>query len=207
MRLPVVKDKFTFGAKGLFGPGVGHFGASTLSDATSNVNGALVPIHNLSGLLTAEVTPNPRLMFYFYYGGDYAGREDEANATTTTLGAPTAAQSTTGVWGGTWKAPTAAALGYGSRLLSNSACNTNANPGYNGSSTGYYSGGGCGAQTRDVQEGTGGYWYDIYKGDRGRLRQGLQYSYAVREGWSGASGIGAKGIENMVFTSLRYFLP
>jgi hypothetical protein len=58
-----------------------------------------------------------------------------------------------------------------------------------------------------VQEGTGGYWYDIYKGDRGRLRQGLQYSYAVREGWSGASGTGAKGIENMVFTSLRYFLP
>jgi hypothetical protein len=29
----------------------------------------------------------------------------------------------------------------------------------------------------------------------------------VREGWSGASGIGAKGIENMVFTSFRWFLP
>jgi hypothetical protein len=206
-RVPVIKDKFTFGAKGLFGPGVGHFGASTLSDATTNGNGGLVPIHNLSGLLTAEVTPNPRLMFYFYYGGDYAGREDEANAASTTLGAPTAAQSATGVWGGTWKAPTAAAIGYGSRLLSNSSCLTNANPGYNGSSTGYYSGGSCGAQTRDVQEATGGYWYDLYKGDRGRLRQGIQYSYAVREGWSGASGIGAKGIENMFFTSLRYFLP
>jgi hypothetical protein len=207
MRLPVIKNKFTLGAKGLFGPGVGHFGASTLSDATSNSNGELVPIHNLSGLLTAEVNPTPRLQFYFYYGGDYAGREDEANASATTLGAPTAAQSTTGVWGGTWKAPTAAALGYGSRLLSNSACTANTNPGYNGSSTGYYAGGSCGAQTRDVQEGTGGYWYDLYKGDRGRLRQGIQYSYAVREGWSGASGIGAKGIENMVFTSLRYFLP
>jgi len=206
-RLPVIKDKFTFGAKGLFGPGVGHFGASTLSDATTNGNGGLVPIHNLSGLLTAEVTPTPRLQFYFYYGGDYAGREDEANAASTTLGAPTAAQSATGVWGGTWKAPTAAAIGYGSRLLSNAACTANANPGYNGSSTGYYSGGSCGAQTRDVQEATGGYWYDIYKGDRGRLRQGIQYSYAVREGWSGASGIGAKGIENMFFTSLRYFLP
>ena len=207
MRLPVIKNKFTLGAKGLFGPGVGHFGASTLSDATSNSNGELVPIHNLSGLLTAEVNPTPRLQFYFYYGGDYAGREDEANASATTLGAPTAAQSTTSVWGGTWKAPTAAALGYGSRLLSNSACTANTNPGYNGSSTGYYAGGSCGAQTRDVQEGTGGYWYDLYKGDRGRLRQGIQYSYAVREGWSGASGIGAKGIENMVFTSLRYFLP
>jgi hypothetical protein len=207
MRLPVIANKFTFGAKGLFGPGVGHFGASSLSDATSNSNGELVPIHNLSGLLTAEVTPKPRLQLYFYYGGDYAGREDEANAATTALGAPSAAQNAAGIWGATWKAPSVAAVGYGSRLLSNSACNTTTAPGYNGSSAGYYAGGSCGAQTRDVQEGTAGYWYDIYKGDRGRLRQGIQYSYAVREGWSGAGGVGAKGIENMIFTSFRYFLP
>jgi hypothetical protein len=93
-------------------------------------------------------------------------------------------------------------------VLSNSACNTNANPGYNGGgSTGYIPGGSCGAQNRDVQEITGGYWYDIYKGDRGRLRQSFQYGYAVREGWSGAAGIGAKGIDNMFWTSLRYYLP
>ncbi len=154
MRLPVIPNKLIAGAKGLFGPGVGHYGASTLSDATSNSSGQLVPIHNLSGLLTIEVTPNPRLQFYSYYGGDYAGREDEANSAATTLAAPTAAQSSAGVWGGHWAAPTAAAAGYGSRLLSNSACNTIAAPGYNGSSTGYYPGGSCGAQTRDVQEAT-----------------------------------------------------
>ncbi len=112
-----------------------------------------------------------------------------------------------GSWGAHWAAPTAAALGYGSRLLSNSACNSATAPGYNGGSTGYYAGASCGAQTRDVQEGTLGYWFDLYKGERGRLRQGIQYSYAVREGWSGANGIGAKGIENMVFTSFRYYLP
>jgi hypothetical protein len=207
MRVPLAANKFVFGAKGLFGPGVGHYGTSVLSDATSNATGALVPIHNLSGLLTAEVMPNPRLQFYFYYGGDYAGREDEANAVATSLAAPTAAQSAVGVWGGTWKAPTAAAVGYGSRLLNNAACNAITNPGYSGSSAGYYSGGSCSAQTRDVQEATGGFWYDIYKGDRGRLREGFQYSYAVREAWSGAAGIGAKGIENMAFTSLRYYLP
>jgi hypothetical protein len=101
-------------------------------------------------------------------------------------------------------------VGYGSRLLSNSGCNTIANPGYNGgASTGYAPGGSCGAQSRDVQEITGGWWYDIYKGDRGRFRQGFQYGYAVREGWSGAGtpGIGAKGIDNMFWTSLRYYLP
>ncbi len=227
MRFPVVKDKLFFGAKGLFGPGVGHFGDTTLSDATSNSWGGLAPLHNASGLLTVEVNPNPRLQVYMYYGGDYAGRSDYAvSGETTTLGAPTADFCATvsgtltcvttptaaliaagGKWGGHWGAPSNAAVGYGSRLLSNSACNTVTNPGYNGSSTGYYPGGSCGAQTRDVQEGTIGYWYDIYKGDRGRLRQGIQYGYSVREAWSGASGIGAKGIENMVFTSLRYFLP
>ena len=59
-----------------------------------------------------------------------------------------------------------------------------------------------------MQEITGGYWYDIYKGDRGRFRQGFQYGYAVREGWSRQlSGIGAKGIDNMFWTSFRYYLP
>ncbi|MGA2217693.1 MAG: hypothetical protein ABSG51_06385, partial [Terracidiphilus sp.] len=201
MRVPVIEDKFTFGAKGLFGPGVGHFGASTLSDATSNAWGGLEPIHNLSGILTAELTPHPRLQIYAYYGGDYAGREDYGSTSTTTLGAPSAEFCTTtgtctttptaaqiaagGTWGAHWGAPSAAAVGYGSRVLSNSACNSTTAPGYNGSSTGYYAGGSCGAQTRDVQEGTIGYWYDIYQGDHGRLRQGIQYGYAVREAWSG----------------------
>jgi hypothetical protein len=226
VRLPIVANKFIVGAKGLFGPGVGHFAASTLSDATSNSNGQLVPIHNLSGLLTVEVTPVPRLQIYMYYGGDYAGREDEATTGTTTLGAPSAQFCPTtagafvctatpsaaniaagGKWGAHWGAPAVAAVGYGSRLLNNSGCNAITAPGFNGGSTGYYPGGSCGAQTRDVQEGTLGYWFDLYKGDRGRLRQGFQYSYAVREGWSGASGIGAKGVENMLFTSFRYFLP
>jgi hypothetical protein len=99
------------------------------------------------------------------------------------------------------------AIGYGSRYTSNSGCTSIASPGLNAGSVGYQPGGSCGANTRDVQEITGGYWYDIYKGDHGRLRQGVQYGYAVREGWSGVSGIGAKGIDNMVWTTLRYYLP
>jgi hypothetical protein len=207
LRVPIIADKFTFGAKGLWGQGVGRYGDTTLSDLTANSYGAFARMENVSGLFTAEITPNPRLVLYLNYGGDYAGRADSANSTATTLGAPSAAQSATGVWGGTWKAPSAAALGYGSRLLSNSACGVVAAPGYSGSSTGYYPGGSCGAQSRDVQEITGGWWYDIYKGDRGRFRQGFQYGYSVREGWSGASGLGAKGIDNMFWTSLRYYLP
>ncbi len=224
-RVPAGK-LISFGVKGLYGPGMGRYGNSSLADLTTDANGEFAPIHNLSGLGTLEINPTPKLAIYFNGGIDYAGRTDFATATATTLGAPSADFCATiagvitcsstatptliaagGKWGGHWGAPSAAAVGYGSRVLSNSSCNTNAAPGYNGSSTGYYPGGSCGAQNRDVQEYTAGYWYDFYKGDHGRFRQSIQYSYAERQGWSGASGIGAKGIDNMFWTSFRYYLP
>ncbi len=238
LRVPVIKHKLDFGVKGLYGPGVGRYGDSTLADVTADANGDLAPIHNLSGLFTLEATPTPRLVIYFNYGGDYAARTDFAQEPVasnggllpSSLGSPAAEYCPTtagdftctktptaadvalgGTWGGHWSTPTAGttAVGYGSRQISNTSCNTIAAPGYNGSSTGYYPGGSCGAQTRDIQEATAGWWYDIYKGDKGRFRQGFQYSYAVREGWSGAGtpAIGAKGVDNMFWTSFRYYLP
>jgi len=229
-RIPVIANKLTVGAKGMYGAGLGRYGDTTLSDVTADTAGELAPIHNLSGLLTVEANPTPRLAIYLNYGGDYASRVDFGTGSTaaSTLGSPSAQFCPTtagafactssptaaniaagGAWGGHWSTPAVGttAVGYGSRLLSNSSCNTIANPGFSGSSTGYYPGGSCGAQSRDVQEITGGYWYDIYKGEHGRLRQGVQYGYAVREGWSGASGIGAKGIDNMFWTTFRYYLP
>ena len=231
MRVPLLPHNgLTFGAKGLVGPGMGRYGATTLSDVTANAAGELEPIHNVSGLFTLESTPTKRLTLYANYGGDYAGREDfgTGNTFASTLGSPTAEFCPTtagsfactatptsadvaagGTWGGHWSTPSVGttAVGYGSRLLSNSACTSIAAPGFSGSSTGFYPGGSCGAQTRDVQEATGGYWYDIYKGEHGMLRQSIQYGYAVREGWSGAGGIGAKGVDNMFWTSFRYYLP
>jgi len=244
LRVPVIKDKLTFGAKGLYGPGMGRYGDSTLSDVTNDQYGELAPIHNLSGLFTVEATPTPRLSIYLNYGGDYAGRADFAS-TDITLGDPkpyfcqltglttataaaqcassaTATLATTnggGTWGSHWTAtPTKTAIGYGSRYASVSATCAAApgTPGYQSGSTGYLPGGsGCGNNTRDVQEITGGYWFDIYKGDHGRFRQGFQYGYAVREGWSGSGTAGAlstplngaKGIDNMFWTSIRYYLP
>jgi len=229
LRVPIVPDKVTFGFKGMWGEGVGRYGDSTLSDVTANAWGGLSPIHNGSALFTLEATPTPRLVLYLNYGGDYAGREDYSTAATTTLGSPTAVFCPTGFtsgsqctkkpsaallaaggsWGGTWAAPSQAAVGYGSRLLSDSSCASITAPGYNsGSSTGFLPGTSCGAQTRNIQEATGGWWYDIYKGDRGRFRQGFQYGYAVREGWSSNnSTVGLKGIDNMFWTSIRYYLP
>jgi hypothetical protein len=240
LRVPIIKDKLTFGAKGLYGPGMGRYGDSTLSDVTNDASGNLAPIHNGSGLFTLEASPTPRLTLYLNYGGDYAGRADfatkaltlsdptatfcetgvtAANASTFCSAKPTAAMfATGGSWGSHFTAaPAIAAVGYGSRYASVSpTCSAVGNPGLASGSVGYQPGGsGCGNNTRNVQEMTGGYWYDIFKGDHGRLRQGIQYGYAVREGWSGTGTAGAlssplngaKGIDNMFWTSFRYYLP
>ena len=219
---------------------MGRYGDSTLSDVTNDASGNLAPIHNGSGLFTLEANPTPRLTLYLNYGGDYAGRADfatkaltlsdptatfcetgvtAANASTFCSAKPTAAMfATGGSWGSHFTAaPAIAAVGYGSRYASVSpTCSAVGNPGLASGSVGYQPGGsGCGNNTRNVQEMTGGYWYDIFKGDHGRLRQGIQYGYAVREGWSGTGTAGAlssplngaKGIDNMFWTSFRYYLP
>ncbi len=202
-RIPITKT-VDFGAKAMYGPGVGRYGNTTLADVTANASGEFSPVHNLSGLLTLEWNPTPRIAIYSYYGGDYAGRAAYVGfATVPTYNAAT----------NTWTVVTKpAAQGYGSQLASSSACTAEQPTGFQGGSTGYYTSAGCGLNTRDVQEATLGYWYDFYKGPKGRLRQGLQYSYAVREGWSGAPVAGtahydSKGIDNMIWTSFRYYLP
>jgi hypothetical protein len=245
-RVPFGRDKFSFGAKALYGPGVGRYGDSLLADVTSRADGSLAPIHNLSGLMSFEWMPTKRLTFWSNYGGDYAARDDYtdygSNTTSTGLPAPTPCYGSynvdrdcaspedvnagtlslaAGNWGGYWGAKTKQAVGYGSRQAINyyevngipAGCNITATPGYNGASTGYnastpeY----CVGHTRSAQEVTGGYYYDFYKGPYGRLRQGIQYGYAVREGWSGQTLFSThsvpKGINNMFWTSLRYYLP
>ncbi len=243
-RVPVVRNRFNFGAKALYGSGIGRYGASALADVTSRANGSLAPIHNLSGLLTLDWTPTRRMTLWGNYGGDYAGRADYSSAGTTGLADPVPCfggynpngecispgninaatlAANNGAWGAYWQPATVQAVGYGSRQAINyfvannvpSGCDVPATPGYSGSSTGYYPSApaNCVGHTRNVQEFTGGYYYDIYKGEFGRIRQGIQYGYTVREGWSGMpsfgnqNGWGAKGIDNMFWTSLRYYLP
>jgi Skp family chaperone for outer membrane proteins len=99
--------------------------------------------------------------------------------------------------------------GYGSPLTNMSGCNLELLP---GSSTTPTTPGSCGNQNKDVQEGTVGYWYYIYSGPKGRLRQGIQYSHFRRDLWSGAGGAtnpsnGAMGTDDEIYTSFRYYLP
>jgi hypothetical protein len=186
-RVAVLQKKLTLGLKGLYGQGTGRYGSSTIADITLRPDGQIAPLRNFSALGTVEANPTRRLMFYFNYGGDYVFRRYFGK------------------------------VGYGSPLTNMSGCNTEPLPGGAANSNG---GTGfspstpsnCGNQTKDVQEFVAGYWYDIYRGEHGRLRQGIQYSYFQRLLWSGAGGAAnpgnsAYGSDNAWWTSFRYYLP
>jgi len=62
-------------------------------------------------------------------------------------------------------------------------------------------------------EGTAGFWIKLYDGskekvNKGRVQFGPQFSYVTRNTWSGASSPNEPhGIDGMLFTSFRYYLP
>lgn len=189
-RVPFAAKKVTVGLKGLWGKGVGRYGSSTIADITLRPDGEIDPLKAFSALSTLEINPNPRFMLYLNYGGDYVYRDYSGKE------------------------------GYGSPLTNMSGCGVEPLPGNGGA--GAYGGGGtgfnpstpssCGNQNKDVQEFTAGDWYYFYKGPKGALRFGLQYSRFERDLWSGAGGAtnpggGANGIDNMFWTSFRYYLP
>ena len=208
-----IDKKLDLGAKVLYGHGVGRYGNTTLNDMSNKPDGSFDALKNTSFLGTAEFNPTPRLVIYANVGGDLVDRHAYSAQDTSFAGLQpniTKVKFTAAANGnpGTITFTTGnAAVGYGSALTSNSGCNTTGNPTYTG--TGFYPAGSCSAATHQVVEGTLGYWYDLYKGPAGRLRQGLQYSYATRNAWvdSETIPVGAKGIENMFFTSFRYYLP
>jgi len=105
---------------------------------------------------------------------------------------------------------TTSSVGYGSPFFNNSGCNTEAVPTANNAPA---AGGTCNGDIRNIQEGTLGFWHRFYKGPKGTVQWGIQYSYLVKNTWSGNNntpanvGVQPKAIENMVLTSFRYYLP
>ena len=61
--------------------------------------------------------------------------------------------------------------------------------------------------TRVVIQGTGGFTYRVYTNPKyGRLQYQFQYSYLVRNAWTGIGGA-PTATNNMVFTGMRYYIP
>ena len=149
-----------------------------MADATVRPNGTLALIRSAQALVSLEWHATPKLDIYGYGGTEYADSTFYINA----AGKP---------------------VGYGAPGFDNSGCGievlpTNQNTPPSPSK--------CTGDTKNLSEGTLGFWYRFYKGPRGTLQFGPQYSYVVRSTWSGLGG-DPHATQNMFFTSFRYYLP
>lgn len=178
--------RFDLGLHGFGGSGIGRYASGGLPDASINGNGTFHLVKGLQGLATIEIHA-PRTDIYFNTGAEYASRAASYD--------PIAGK----------------VVGYGAPSFSNSGCFTETLP---ANGTGFLPGSlsSCTADTRALIEGTVGFWYRVYDGslekvNRGRVQFGPQFSYVDRETWSGAGGLQPHGLDAMVFTSFRYYLP
>ncbi len=198
-RVPLFAKQLELGAHVLVGDGIGRYGTSTLPDATAHPDGSLELLGGGSALGSVEWHSTPRLDFYSYYGGEYVKRAFYPNGLFVTTPGPTYGQPVL--------------VGYGAPSNIVSGCYTEVLPVTSPNGGGYVPGPAtnCNADNRNVQEGTFGYWFRFYKGPRGTFQQGIQYSYANRHTWQGIGenglGFSPKAIDNMWFTSFRYYLP
>ena len=195
-RVSILQKHLDLGFHAMGGDGTGRYGASGLPDVTLRPDGTLALIKAYQGLATIEVH-YPKFDFYLNGGGEYAGRT--AYIGTDNFVSPA----------------TTYPVGYGSSLFSNAGCYTEPPP---GSANTYVPGtvGSCTADTRSIFEGTVGFWYKFYKGSKGTIQWGPQFSYIVRNTWWGvAPAVGAPGAgisaphmdEPMFLTSFRYYIP
>jgi len=193
-RFPLFAKKLDLAAHVQGGDGIGRFSSAQLADVTARPDGTLAPIHSYAWLGSLEGHPNPKLDVYAYFGGEYAARA--AYTFTNAAGNPVP-------------------VGYGSALFNNSGCAAEVFPGGPGAPGN--SGTTCTGDIHHIIEGTLGFWHKFYNGPKGRVQWGLQYSYLTKYGWSGNNFNSATGVagpslrphavDNMVFTSFRYYLP
>jgi uncharacterized coiled-coil protein SlyX len=194
-RAPLFHKKLDVGFHFLGGNGVGRYGDTTEADVTARPDGTLAPLRSYQALGSLEFHATPKLDIYGYAGGEYDGRAAYVNAA-------------------------GAGVGYGSPLVRNDGCSLESSPvnqntpaGTN-TTTGQVTPANCQGDPRSIIEGTLGFWYRFYQGPKGRVQYGLQYSYFVKNTWSGAGSKADTAGEftpsantSMVFASFRYYLP
>jgi hypothetical protein len=196
LRWSVLNKHLDIGVHGFGGNGEGRYGSSGLPDATVNADGTLRLLRSYQGLGTLE-WHGPKVDVYLNTGMEYVSRGFQLNQNVNS----TSYGSYVGYGAG---GP--AAFGGG---FSNSGCFTETIPGSGGFIPGSLSK--CTADTRYIAEGTVGFWFKVYDGSKetrnfGRIQWGPQFSYIDRQAWSGAGGE-PHGLDTMVFTSFRYYLP
>jgi hypothetical protein len=210
-RLPLFDKKLEVAAQGAAGDGIGRYGSAQLADLTFRPDGTQALIRTAHGLGELVYHATPKLDIYADFGAEYAWRAAYQGYTsigiTTTPVIPTTpaipATTTTTIKLNQFG-------GYGSPFANNSGCSTENPPANQLTPSG---GGTCAGDTRVIMEGTLGFWHRFYQGPKGGLRWGIQYSYFTKSGWSGnngvatAVGISPKAVDNVVWTSFRYYIP
>jgi hypothetical protein len=172
-----------FGLHGFGGSGVGRYGAAQLSDVSINADGTIHLVKDFQGLATLEFHAK-KFDIYSYVGTEYAARTYGFDPIQNDF------------------------VGYGSPTFNNTGCYVEVPPGTSTVVSGAVPGtlAHCTADTRDVTEGTIGFWYRFFNGSRGKFQWGAQYSYVNRATWTGG-GLDPHGLDSMIFTSFRYYLP
>ena len=181
-RISVMNKHVDFGLHALYGNGLGRCAASGLPDVTVRPDGTLAPLRSYQGLATLEFH-YPKFDVYLNGGEDYSGRRYETDQISGKV------------------------VGYGSPTYSDTGCYTETLPAAAGSPGWNFGGvGSCSGQTQSVVEGTFGFWIKSYNGPKGRIQWGPQYSYVSRNAWAGGT-LKPHAVDNLFFTSFRYYLP
>jgi hypothetical protein len=216
--VPVFNKKLDFGLKAVAGDGIGRYGDAQLADATARPDGTLSLIRTAHGLARLEWHATPKLDIYGYWGLEYAWRAGYKGYNSISITKTPAISYNTTVGGVTTTTTIPATTttkftldsigGYGNVAANNSGCATEGVPtnDFNPST-----GSACAGDIRIIQESTLGFWYKFYQGSKGRFQFGMQYSYLSKDAWSGSADasvpISPKGVDNMLYTSFRYYLP
>jgi hypothetical protein len=236
-RLPLYEKKLEFAFQGMAGDGVGRYGSAQLPDLTFRPDGTAALLRTAHGLAELEYHSAKWDLFAYLgteyasrtaYTGYNTITVSKTPAITylPTKGTYPLCPSPDPVTGAcTVPATTSTKIttngigGYGSPFANNSGCQTEGIP---SNSLGQFpppstpfstSGGTCAGDIRQISEGTLGFWYKFYNGPKGGFRLGVQYSYFEKFGWSGnnnkpgVAGFAPKAVDNMVWTSLRYYIP
>lgn len=219
LNVPLFSKKVDFGIKAVVGDGIGRFGAAQLADATVRPDGTLAPIRGEQALARVEYHATPKLDIYLYGGNEYAWRAaytgyQSVKITTALISNPNGTPGAPVLTNTTVARSTAGIGGYGSPFANNSGCSTETSPtGTSAPGTG----GTCAGDIRNIMQFTLGFWHKFYQGPKGGVRWGIQYSYLTKSGWSGNNsspasttpgpGISPKAVDNLVWTSFRYYLP
>jgi len=236
-RLPLYKKALEFAFQGMAGDGVGRYGSAQLPDLTFRPDGTEALVRTAHGLAELEyhsakwdlfsylgteyaartaytgyntitVTKTPAISYLPSKGTYPTCPAPDPVTGACTVPATTATKIVTNGIGG-----------YGSPFANNSGCQTEGLPSnalgqFPPPSTPFStSGGTCAGDIRQITEGTLGLWYKFYNGPKGGFRLGLQYSYFEKFGWSGnnnkvgVAGFAPRAVDNMFWTSLRYYIP